>query len=212
MSPFGIFWLCIFLVFVVVIARLMRRREPDFYDIDRLPPLRDDHPALGGGKPPARSNPRTRHVALTPRMIERVNIQRKLRGKPPMNRAGFQNAIAHPWGRSDERRPSNDAGWLAYLIAYNVFSQDHMASTVGQAGGIMIDHDAPYNGQGGAFAGAGASGSWGNLSAPDVAAAAATIVLEEGPTQTVQDTSPSTPDAPSFDSSSSSSFDASGNP
>ena len=126
------------------------------------------HPALGApyGQ---QSNQR---VVLTPRQVERINIQRKLRGKPPFNRTGLTNAIAHPWDRYGVRQPQNTNDWLSYLIMYEIIFSDHQAHTVGGCGEVTIDPGQPYNGQGGEFAGAGASGSWGD---PVVRAQAAAI-------------------------------------
>lgn len=116
------------------------------------------HPALGA--PYGQQS--SQRVVLTPRQVERINIQRKLRGKPPFNRTGLTNAIAHPWDRYDVRQPQNTNDWLSYLIMYEIIFSDHQAHTVGGCGGVAIDPGAPYNGQGGEFAGAGASGSWGD--------------------------------------------------
>lgn len=111
-------------------------------------------PALGfqyGRKQPV--------IALTPRDLERVNIQRRLAGRPPLNRAGFSNAVAHAWDQP-RRQPDTTQNWLTYLILYQVFSTDHQSPRVAVDQGITISPDQPYNGHGGEFAGAGASGSW----------------------------------------------------
>lgn len=108
--------------------------------------------------------PQTVHptITLTPRQIERVNIQRKLRGKPPFNRNGLTNAIAHPWDRAGMRQPQSSNDWLSYLIAYEIFAADHQGHTIAGCGGVTIDTGQPYNGHGGEYAGAGASGDWSN--------------------------------------------------
>lgn len=114
------------------------------------------HPALGASyTPPVRKPP----VYLTPRMLERANIERRRIGKPALNNAGFKNAAASAWD-TGRRQPDNSTDWLTYLILYEVFIADHQQSHCGSTGGITIDPEKPYNGQGGEFAGAGASGSW----------------------------------------------------
>lgn len=99
-------------------------------------------------------------ISLTPRMIERVNTQRKLRGMQPLNRTGIKSAIAHPWDRHDVQQPQSSNDWLTYLILYECFISDHQSHTVGGVGGFTIDPNVPYNGQGGEYGGAGASGDW----------------------------------------------------
>lgn len=106
---------------------------------------------------PVTARPR---IALTPRMLERVNIQRKLRNRPPLNRAGFKNAVAHAWDNWRVDRDMDQTKWLGYLIAYEVILADHQSPTVAIFGGLTIDPNQPYNGQGGEFGGAGASGQW----------------------------------------------------
>jgi hypothetical protein len=121
---------------------------------------------------PAVSTPLTRmakalapSVLLTARQLEHVNIQRKLRDRKPLNRAGFKNAIAHAWDNWEQPHERTQSEWLTYLIIYECLISGHEASHVsgvGGGGGITIDPNLPYNGQGGEFAGAGASGTWDN--------------------------------------------------
>jgi hypothetical protein len=116
----------------------------------------------------------SRSILLTPRMLERVNLQRKMRNRQPLTREGFQNAIAHAWDRP-AKQPDTLSTWLSYLIVYEVLYSDigHSSNRIDAHGnqGIAIDATQPYNGQGGEFGGAGASGTW----EPGVAQAGAAI-------------------------------------
>jgi hypothetical protein len=96
---------------------------------------------------------------LTPRMLEHINVQRKLRNKPALNAGGFRNAVAHAWDQP-VRQPDNMHNWIGYLIAYEVMFGGHQSNRVACDTGISIEPTKPYNGQGGEFAGAGASGQW----------------------------------------------------
>jgi hypothetical protein len=196
MSPYSILMLCIAAALGAAIwAALASRKLPKATERVIEPPLPDRHPALGGGRPPARKSnmsfekikhtatsgqPITRSnasplgqkktpVFLTPSQIEHVNIIRKRNGKPPFNRAGLLSAIAHPWDRAEVRQPQTSTDWLSYLIVYEILSVDHFGGSVAGCGGAVIDRDLPYNGQGGEFAGAGASGDWSDTSAMDKA-------------------------------------------
>jgi hypothetical protein len=104
-------------------------------------------------------------VLLSARDIRRVNTQRKVRGKPPLNRRGISAAIGSPSGA----RPQTYDEWLAYLTAFEAFSINHQASpsefAVG-CDGVTIDPNVPYNGHGGEWGGAGASGGWSDTSSP----------------------------------------------
>jgi hypothetical protein len=66
---------------------------------------------------------------LTPRQLEHINIQRKLRGKPPLNSAGFDEAVAYAWGEP-RLRPITLEDWVAYLMIYECFGAAHQANTV----------------------------------------------------------------------------------
>jgi hypothetical protein len=101
-------------------------------------------------------------------MLERVNIQRKMRGKQPLGKLGFQNAVAHAWGQP-ARQPEDQTAWLAYLIAFKVLDPDHTQDRVACDYGLIVEPQQPYNGQGGEVPGAGTSGAW---DAGTVAAAA----------------------------------------
>ena len=185
MSPYAVLGLAVLAVMATVILALAfaprRKRE------------REVEPALagngyhfkqyrGGGTVTPRSSfgqrayapPRQKNttIFLTPRQIERVNIQRKLAGRPPFNRKGLTNAIAHPWDRADVRQPQSSNDWLSYLIMYEILFADHQSHVVsGCGGGVTIDTDAPYNGHGGEYAGGGASGDWSDNSTRATAAA-----------------------------------------
>lgn len=133
------------------------------------------HPGLGmgyGSAAPRNTAPAP--IILTPRQLERVNIQRKLNSRPPLNRAGFENAVAHAATR--DRQPDTSANWLTYLILYEAFFDDHKTNRVACDASIAIRPGQPFNGHGGEFAGAGASGDW--TSPPSaLAAAGAAIAL-----------------------------------
>jgi hypothetical protein len=167
--------------------------------------IKQEDRAFGDGKPPTRQfgkriapPVKLPTIALTPRQIERVNIQRKLRGKPPLNRAGIKNAVAHAWDQP-RKQPDNSGDWLVYLILYECLLSDHQGHTCAGAGGFTIDPNLPYNGAGGEFAGAGASGDW---TSPDALRATA------APPDTYS--APSAPDpSPSYSSSSDSSSSSS---
>lgn len=155
----------------------------DKFRADGTPPMRDrrpvgKHPALGMpyGHSGQAANVTAHHrLTLTPRQLERVNIQRKLQGRAPLNRAGFSNAVSHAWDQP-RKQPDTTSDWLTYLIMYEVFFADHQSSRVSCDTGITISPDQPYNGQGGGYGGAGASGDW--TSAPSgTAAVAAAIAL-----------------------------------
>jgi hypothetical protein len=118
-------------------------------------------------------------IFLTPRQLERVNIQRKLQGRQPLNRRGFTNAVAHAWDQHESTHPTrqsqpvNTGDWLTYLILYECLFDDHSTGRTYVDTGLTITPEAPYNGHGGEFAGAGASGDWASPTASTAAAAAA---------------------------------------
>lgn len=114
-------------------------------------------------------------VVFTPRQIERVNIVRKQQGRAPFNRAGLKNAVSVAWD-TPRREPTTAAEWLTFLIMYEILIADHQAPHCAGAGGITIDPNQPYNGGGGEFAGAGASGDW-TSPTPVVSGIAAGIVV-----------------------------------
>lgn len=108
--------------------------------------------AAGYGKPPLRS------ITFTPRQLERVNIQRRLRGAVPLNKRGFQGAAAT--AATDTRRPETHDDWLNYFIFYQLFLADHGSPRTSCDHHFTVNPDLPFNGQGGTFGGAGASGAW----------------------------------------------------
>lgn len=172
-------------------------------NLRKYPPREAPHPrpiskspalsAPYGQQKPA--TPRT--ITLTPRELERVNTQRRLAGRPPLNKAGFKNAIAHAWDQP-RRQPDTTNGWLTYFILYQVFLADHQQLRLGVDGYITIKPDEPYNGQGGEFAGAGASGSW---EAPAATAAALAVGYGAVEPATAGDGYHFAPDAPAQPSS-----------
>jgi len=141
-----------------------------FESIRREERVLGKHPALGApfGKrtvPPVRKPT----VTLTPRMIERANVQRRHEGRKPLTREGVKAAIAT--ASTDTRQPNTTNDWLTYLILYECFFADHQSHATGGVGGFTIDPNLPYNGQGGEYSGAGASGNWTSASAPTAAVA-----------------------------------------
>lgn len=167
MSPYAILGLSLLAVLATVILAFAFAPRPR--KVGMHPALfagygRDDslddvhHRTLGGGRPPARASAKPK-IFLTPRQLERVNIQRKLRNKAPLNQAGFANAAAHAWDQP-RRQPDNSSDWLMYFVMYECFIADHQSHLVSASGSLTIDPNQPYNGQGGEFAGAGASGDW----------------------------------------------------
>lgn len=185
LTPFGILGLAMLAVLVTVALALIftprprprpktKKPEPDVepatvgdgFHFKRKPNITFERiapPVRTFGKrtlPPVRKPT----ISLTPRMVERVNTQRKLRGMSPLNRSGFKAAIST--ASTDTRpQPSTSSDWLTYLIMYECFFDDHRSPTVGGCGGFTVDPNVPYNGQGGEYSGAGASGNW--TSAPD---------------------------------------------
>lgn len=189
MSPLDILGFCFAAVLLAVaLPWVFSRRKAEGLIIRDFEDIRDGHhyrdggtfgfagPAdrtLGSGKPPARSvgrHPalgapyaRKTAITLTPRDLERINTQRKLRNRPPLNRAGFASAISTASVEERtlaNRQPQSSSDWFAYLILYECFFADHQSPTVACGGYVTIDPGQPYNGQGGDYSGAGASGDW----------------------------------------------------
>lgn len=133
------------------------------------------HPALGMGYG------RQPSVFLTARQLERVNIARLAAGKRPLNRDGFTNAVAHASGAQaygrPQRQPQTGNDWLTYLILYECLFADHTQNGPAVGTGLTVTPDAPFNGHGGDFAGAGASGDWTN---PDTSTASAAVAIATG--------------------------------
>lgn len=102
-------------------------------------------------------------VFLSPRMLERMNAERRRRGVPLINRTGVQAAVATAAVEErtrGTRQPDTINDWLTYLIVYECLIADHQTRSSSSIGGVTIDPSAPFNGQGGEFGGAGASGDW----------------------------------------------------
>lgn len=130
------------------------------------------------GKSPLLAAPygkRQPSIFLTPRQLERVNVARIAAGKRALNRAGLVNAVA--LARSEPRRqPDNSTDWLTYLILYECLFEGHAGPA--QVGtGLTITPDAPYNGHGAEYGGAGASGDW---TSPDASTATAAAAIASG--------------------------------
>jgi hypothetical protein len=170
MTPFGILGVALLSVVVTVIYRLLfgKRADGGPRKVERAT-AGDGYHYLGSDDDEGRGRyglqrapPRAKlTIALTPRQLERVNIQRKLRGKPPLNRDGFKNAVAHPWTAPLAVQPQSTADWLAYLIAYQCLLPAHEGMTRVSTG-LTVDPNSRYNGQGYELPGAGVSGDWSN--------------------------------------------------
>lgn len=101
------------------------------------------------------------HIVLTPRHLEHINILRRRDGKLPMNATGFRAAIARQATTAVDTNPirsTND--WLTYLILYEVLPGDHGQHRVAVDASIVVAPGEPFNGQGGVFAGAGATSTF----------------------------------------------------
>jgi hypothetical protein len=178
MSPYAVIDLALVAVLATtVLALLFSRRKPkpaeygrDDSQADVQPPSLTDldgpfrraaenarkHPPVEAKYHP-RPTSRKPTILLTPRQIERVNTQRKLRGAPCLSRKGLTNAIAFP---PTVRDPQTSDDWLAYLIACEVVAPAHQTPYIGGHGSVTIDPNAPFNGHGGEYGGAGASRDW----------------------------------------------------
>lgn len=167
MSPYTIMgWIFALVLATIFLALILprRKRAVSYGTDDGQADVNRPRSIRPVGKHPALAHPygiiRKPHVVtLTPRQIERVNIARKLRGKPPLNRAGFKNAISAAWD-TPRREPQTSTDWLTYLLLYEVYFADHQSARCSGVGGFTIDPNLPYNGQGGEYAGGGASGAW----------------------------------------------------
>lgn len=127
----------------------------NLYD-EKYPPRFTKRPAPSGAK-----------ITLTPRHLEHINIRRRQAGKPPLNANGFRTAIARQATAAEPRAVNSTSDWLAYLIGYAVLSSEHEQSRVACEHTIAIEPDAPFNGQGGRFGGAGATSSFDSPAIPD---------------------------------------------
>jgi len=191
MTLFEIFVLCIIMVGLVAFFCWPRSKSsaidhPTTLDPAGFEKMRErfrDGGTIGfGGPGPAPFGKRKPSIFLTPRQLERVNIQRKLRDRTPLNRSGFTNAVAHA-ARVSERtgggQPTTVSDWLTYLILYECAFADHSSGRVNVATGLTITPEAPFNGHGGDFLGAGSSGAWKSPDASTVAAATAILAEPE---------------------------------
>lgn len=155
----------------ITFEKIKAERDPSVENIFGKRPVRKE-PALAASYTPPTRKPT---VVLTPRQIERVNIVRKQQGRAPFNRTGLKNAVSSAWD-TPRREPATTNDWLTYLILYDIFFADHQSRHCAGAGGITIDPNQPYNGGGGEFAGAGASGDW-TSAPPSVASIAGGIAV-----------------------------------
>lgn len=119
-----------------------------------------EHPPKETGSHPRPLRERAATITLTPRHLEHINILRRRDNKPLLNAVGSRTAIARQATAAEPRTVTTTNDWVAYLIAYAVLSSEHQQSRVACEHSIAISPDAPFNGQGGRFAGAGATSSF----------------------------------------------------
>lgn len=129
---------------------------------------------IGAQKWPAMS------FSFTPRQLDRVNTARRTAGRPPLTSRGFRAAAAVA-ANEPRKQPDTTTDWLTYFLLYEVLAADHQGSC---HGGLTINPDEPFNGHGGEYAGAGASGQW---TTPDPStASAATAIAAHTPSPSVE--------------------------
>ena len=73
----------------------------------------------------ARPSPTLHNLLLTPRVLERANIRRKMRDKRPLSRAGFHEAINNC---PVHNRDTDD--WIDWLIRFDAKRPEHMQDRV----------------------------------------------------------------------------------
>jgi hypothetical protein len=73
-----------------------------------------------------------RNLLLTPRQLERANIQRRLQGKPPLTRAGFLEAA-----NNCPTYNRNSADWIAWFSRFNAREPSHMQLRSAVDGGAL---------------------------------------------------------------------------
>lgn len=141
--------------------KFSQRPNPDMFTYPQSRPV-GKHPALAA--PYGRPRPvRDPTLIMFPRNLSHINAQRRLRGKAALNEKGFKSAIAQAPVKSDRMDD-----WFTYLILYEVMFSNHTGLTPDMS--VVIRPNEPFNGHGGTFGGAGASGSWGDDGGPTGAA------------------------------------------
>jgi len=165
-------FLIVFALAVLLILVTRPKRPPPIprFDVTRdrariVPDYGANYPGRGDRpKPFPRSKFRQRiadPVILTPRMLERANLRRRMAGLSPMTRDGFRSAVATS---PVQYRSSDD--WLSYFILYQCLVASHTSNHAYVNQGITVQPDEPGGGHG-EFGGAGASGSWQDKSPGD---------------------------------------------
>jgi hypothetical protein len=67
-------------------------------------------------------------IKLTARDLARINTQRKLHGRPPLNKRGFQASIAKAWDQP-VRQPQTHGEWLTYFVLFEcLIASNHRAA------------------------------------------------------------------------------------
>lgn len=94
-------------------------------------------------------------VRLSARDLERVNIKRKLEGRRPLTRGGFTYGLVNA---PPQYQSSND--FLMWLLIYESVQPSHYTHRCAVDSGITVQPSEPFNGLGGSYGGAGASGKW----------------------------------------------------
>lgn len=147
---------------VMVVIFLATRPRPRPVRSLKVEPRRDF--SVRDGLAPGETHPRwkdhptertKRVVRLTARDLERINIRRKLADRRPLTLGGFTNGLA--------AAPPNQSGsdLLMWLLIFESSQPGHYGHRCSVESGISVTPDAPYNGLGGSYGGAGSSGSWG---------------------------------------------------
>lgn len=99
-------------------------------------------------RPPEFGKRKRKTIPITPRVMEKANIQRKLMGRPPMSREGFLAAVDNcPVFNRDSR------DWLTWFIMYEAEPEHRQARVAVDTGYITVP-------VGGASFGAGTPGAW----------------------------------------------------
>lgn len=94
-----------------------------------------------------RQNGSAARVLLTARQMQHINVERRKRLQPMLNRRGFRAAIYYAWGQL-VRPPQTLNDWSLFLILYRSLTSDHWQPTESiDDEPISIDLEACYHGQ-----------------------------------------------------------------
>lgn len=156
--------IAIFAVGTVIFLATRPRRDRDAYHQRlRVEPRADfntrENLADGETHPRWKDHPTERAVRtirLTARQLERLNIQRKLSKRQPLTRGGFTHGIAA--APPERSQSTNDL--LFWLMIYESSQPGHYSPRCAIDAGITVEPDKPFNGLGGSYGGAGATGKW----------------------------------------------------